>query len=193
MTLLLKTRTKSAVKHSIKNLFRLISLIFLQPFVRDCKKKLIINFFGVLSAVTSWSSLKWHLKIVTGKGLTISIIDLLYLMAQEWSVSNSTKITVALNYFSSVTMSLDIAVVDVVLKLVSAIFYQIFIFSSNDRSSKTMKLKKLLFISSKKLFSISRYSFFVISSLPFHFPDQKGKWKWNNLWCHKLACINLQM
>ena len=124
MTLLLKTRTKSAVKHSIKNLFRLISWIFLQPFVRDCKKKIIINFFGVLSAVTSWSSLKWYLKIVAGKGLTISIIDLLYLMAQEWSVSNSTKITVALNYFSSVTMSLDIAVVDFVLKLVSAIFYQ---------------------------------------------------------------------
>ena len=187
MTLLLKTRTKSAVKHSIKNLFRLISWIFLQPFVRDCKKKIIINFFGVLSAVTSWSSLKWHLKIVAGKGLTISITDLLYLMAQEWSVSNSTKITVALNYFSSVTMSLDIDVVDFVLKLVSAIFL------SNDRSSKTMKLKKLLFISSKKLFLISRYSFFVISSLPFHFPDQKGKWKWNNLWCHKLACINLQM
>ena len=117
MTLLLKTRTKSAVKHSIKNLFRLISLIFLQPFVRDCKKKLIINFFGVLSAVTSWSSLKWHLKIAAGKGLTISIIDLLYLMAQNWSVFNSTRITVVINYFSSVTKSFDMAVVDFVLSL----------------------------------------------------------------------------
>ena len=25
------------------------------------------------------------------------------------------------------------------------------------------------------------------------FGIQKGKWKWNNLWCHNLACINLQM
>ena len=36
------------------------------------------------------------------------------------------------------------------LKLVSAIFYQIFIFSINDKPSKTMKN---VFISSKKLFS----------------------------------------
>ena len=35
---------------------------------------------------------------------------------------------------------------------------------------------------------------FVIFSLPFHtFQTQKGKWKWNNLWRHKLVCINLQM
>ena len=35
---------------------------------------------------------------------------------------------------------------------------------------------------------------FVILSLPFHtFQIQKDKWKWNNLWCHELACINLQM
>ena len=35
---------------------------------------------------------------------------------------------------------------------------------------------------------------FVNFSLPFHtFQIQKDKWKWNNLWCHELACINLQM
>ena len=35
---------------------------------------------------------------------------------------------------------------------------------------------------------------FVIFSLPFYtFQIQKDKWKWNNLWCHELACINLQM
>ena len=35
---------------------------------------------------------------------------------------------------------------------------------------------------------------FVIFSLPLHtFKIQKGKWKWNNLWCHKLTRINLQM
>ena len=50
------------------------------------------------------------------------------------------------------------------------------------------KLWKMFFISSKKLFLFSRYSFFCnfFASFP-HFPIQKGKWKWNNSWCHKLA------
>ena len=58
-------------------------------------------------------------------------------------------------------------------KLVSAIFYQIFIFSPNDSPSKTMKN---VFISSKKLFSFSRYSNFCIffPSFP-HYPDSKGQ------------------
>ena len=61
------------------------------------------------------------------------------------------------------------------LKLVSAIFYQIFIFSSNDSPYKTI-------ISSKKLFPFSRYLNFCVFSLPFHtFQIQKFKWKWNNL------------
>ena len=35
---------------------------------------------------------------------------------------------------------------------------------------------------------------FVIFPLLFHtFQIQKGKWEWNNLWCCKLACINLQI
>ena len=35
---------------------------------------------------------------------------------------------------------------------------------------------------------------FVIFPLPFHtFQIKKDKWKWNNLWCHELAGINLQM
>ena len=60
----------------------------------------------------------------------------------------------------------------VLLKLVSAIFYQIFIFSPNDSPLKTMK--KLF--SSKKLFSFSRYSNFCIFSPSFpHFPDSKGQ------------------
>ena len=76
--------------------------------------------------------------------------------------------------------------------LVSAISYHFFIFSLNDSPSKTMK--SVFFISSKKLLSFSRYSNFCIFSLPFHtFQIQKDKWKWNNLWCHELACINLQM
>ena len=42
-------------------------------------------------------------------------------------------------------------------KFVPAIFYQSFIFSPNDSPSKTMKM---FFISSKKLFSFSRYANF---------------------------------
>ena len=62
------------------------------------------------------------------------------------------------------------------LKLVSAVFCQIFILSPND-----------------KLFSVLRYSNFC-DFFPFHtFQIQKDKWKWNNLWCHELTCINLQM
>ena len=57
------------------------------------------------------------------------------------------------------------------LKLVSAIFYQIFIFSPTDSPLKTMK-----------------NVFYFIQ----HFQIQKDKWKWNNL-CHRLSCINLQM
>ena len=55
-----------------------------------------------------------------------------------------------------------------VLKLVSAIFYQFFIFSANGSSLKSMKN---VFISSRKLFSFLRYSNFCdFPSLP-HFPD----------------------
>ena len=57
-------------------------------------------------------------------------------------------------------------------KLVSAIFYQIFIF---DQMIGLQKLWKMFFISSKKLFLFSRYSNFCnfFPSFP-HFPDSKG-------------------
>ena len=56
--------------------------------------------------------------------------------------------------------------------LVSAIFYQIFIF---DQMIGLQKLWKMFFISSKKLFLFSRYSNFCnfFPSFP-HFPDSKG-------------------
>ena len=55
-------------------------------------------------------------------------------------------------------------------------------------------LWKIFFIPSKKLFSFSKYSNFCNFSLPFHtFHIQKDKWKWNNLQCHELACINSQV
>ena len=57
------------------------------------------------------------------------------------------------------------------LKLVSASFYQLFVFPQNNSPSKTMKSA---FILSKKLFSLSRYSHFgnFFPSFP-HFPDKK--------------------
>ena len=54
--------------------------------------------------------------------------------------------------------------------------------------------EKCFFISSKKLLSFLRYSDFYDFSLHFQsFQIQKNKWKWNNLWCRELACINLQI
>ena len=52
------------------------------------------------------------------------------------------------------------------------------------------KLWQMFFISSKELFSSSRY----LNFCTFHtFQIQKDKWKQNNWWCHELACINFQI
>ena len=69
--------------------------------------------------------------------------------------------------------------------------YQYFLFFH--QMTALQNFWKMLFISSKKLFPSSRYSFFFfffIFSLPFYtFQIQKTKEKWNNL-CHELACTN---
>ena len=78
------------------------------------------------------------------------------------------------------------------LKLVSAIFSGIFIFSRNDSPSKTVK--KCFLFHLKSSFHSRDIQIFVIFPISFHtFQIQKNKWKWNNLWCHELACINLQV
>ena len=65
------------------------------------------------------------------------------------------------------------------LKLVFAIFYQIFIFSPNDSPLKTEK--GFLFYQ-RSSFCYQDIQIFVIFYLPFQtFQIQKGKWKWNNL------------
>ena len=56
-----------------------------------------------------------------------------------------------------------------ILKLVSAICYQIFIFNG---MIALQKLSKMFFISSKKLFLLSRYSNFYISVFPSFSPCQ---------------------
>ena len=58
------------------------------------------------------------------------------------------------------------------LKLMSAIFYQIFIFH---QMIALQKLWKMLFISSKKLFSFLRYLNFCISFFPSFFPVSQIK------------------
>ena len=50
------------------------------------------------------------------------------------------------------------------LKLVSAIFYQVFIFH---QTIALQKIWKMFFIASKKLFSFSRYLIFYISIFPY--------------------------
>ena len=78
------------------------------------------------------------------------------------------------------------------LKLASAIFYQIFIFSTNDSLSKTVK--NVLKFHLKSSFRSRDIKIFCNFPLPLHTSQiQMNKWKWNNLWCHKLACINLRV
>ena len=77
------------------------------------------------------------------------------------------------------------------LKLVYAIFIKFLFFH---QMIALKKICKMFLISSKKLFSFLRYSIFFYFSPRFHtFQTQKDKWMWNNLCCHQLACINLQM
>ena len=60
------------------------------------------------------------------------------------------------------------------LKLLSAIFYQIFIFSSSD--------EKYFLFHLKSSFCSRDIQIFGTFSLPFHtIQIQKGKWKWNSL------------
>ena len=64
------------------------------------------------------------------------------------------------------------------LKLVSTVFYQIFIFSPNDSLSKTMK--NVFSFHLKSSFRSQDIQIFVVFSFPFHtFQNQKDKW--NNL------------
>ena len=74
----------------------------------------------------------------------------------------------------------NLSTLNEILKLVSAIFYQIFTFSPNYSPSKTMKNVFLFHLKSS---SCSQdIQILVIFSLPFHtFKIQKDKWKWNNL------------
>ena len=77
-----------------------------------------------------------------------------------------------------------------ILKLVSTIFYQFLIFR---QMIALQNLYKCFLFHWKSSFRSQDIQIFVIFSLHFHtFQIQKDKWKWNNLWCHELACINLQ-
>ena len=78
------------------------------------------------------------------------------------------------------------------LKLVSAIFHQICIFFTKWQPFKNYE--KWFSLHLKSSFRSRDIQIFVIFTLPFHtFQIQKHKWKSNNLCCHELTCINLQM
>ena len=71
------------------------------------------------------------------------------------------------------------------------IFYQIIFFSTNDNPLKT---EECFLFHLKSSIRSRDIQIFVIFYLPFQaFQIQKDKWKWDNLWCHELTCINLQM
>ena len=77
-----------------------------------------------------------------------------------------------------------------VLKLVSAIFHQIFIFY---QMIALQKLWKMFFMSSKKLFSFSRYSKFCIFFFPAFFPVShsfRGWFKKNLKIYDVIDCLN---
>ena len=58
----------------------------------------------------------------------------------------------------------------------------------------SLKTEKCFLFHLKSSFHSQDIQIFVIFPLPFHtFQIQKNKWNWNNLWCHELACINLQV
>ena len=67
------------------------------------------------------------------------------------------------------------------LKLVSTIFYQIFIFSPNDSPPKTMKNVFYFICFSNSFLSQDIQFFWNFSLLSQTFQIQKDKWKWNNL------------
>ena len=75
------------------------------------------------------------------------------------------------------------------LKLVSAIFYEIFILH---QTIGLQKLWKMFFISSKKLFSFSRYSNFCISTFPSFSPCQPllehVRLVWDIYYAHAYLC-----
>ena len=76
------------------------------------------------------------------------------------------------------------------LKLVSAIFYDFFYFFHQMKKN----YEKCFLFDLKSPFRFRDIQFFVIFSIPFPtFQIQKYKCKRNNLSCHELTCINLQM
>ena len=91
------------------------------------------------------------------------------------------------NYITSAKESIFLS-----LKLVSAIFYQVFIFFIKWQTFKNYE--KCFLFPLKSSFRSRDIQIFVTFSLTFHtFQIQKDKGKWNNLWCHNLGCIDLQI
>ena len=126
------------------------------------KKKNIIN-----SDRNKILSVEEYLKI--SQYLKNTIINLK--MPDTWKI----QLTVANNIISSIGNDEERAMhsksdkIEIMIKACVHYFLSNFYFSPNDSSSKTIKM---FFISSRKLFSFSRYSSFVISVFPSFSPCQ---------------------
>ena len=137
---------------------------------------------GIQFLLITYLMTKYHTKRFTGP--TKSWIFLTYsstinfnFLFKTFELTLSKLFCRKKNQLKQKTLTLSIwwilKVIWLCLKLVSTIFYQIFIFN---QMIPCQKLWKMFFISSKKLFSFLRYSIFCnfFPSLP-HYPDSKGQ------------------
>ena len=109
-----------------------------------------------------------------------NLIILGHFLLFDWSWSKFSQATLpigSLNSWDMISFMITIGS----LKLVSAIFYQI---------SPLKTMKNVFYFIWKSLFVLEIFNFLYFF-LPLQV--QKDKSKWNNLWCHELTCINLQM
>ena len=133
----------------------------------------------ITSAIDSWNNIKKPLKNILLKDLSSnnikSVLSNFYIESYWWLLFIMKLHTYML--FS--------------LKLVSTIFIKSLFFI---KWEPFKNCEKCFLFHLKSSFRSRDIQIFVIFPLPFHaFQIQKNKWKWNNLWCHELAGINLQV
>ena len=107
-------------------------------------------------------------------------------------IEHTLKVVISQNFVNLRSVNMKYADIYIQhLKLVSDIFIKFLFFH---QIIVLQKLWKVFLFHLKSSFHSQDFQIFLIFSLSFHnFQIQKDKWKINNLWCHELACINLQM
>ena len=110
----------------------------------------------------------------------------------SWSFANIVIYTIN---FRTFTMRYNVILVlkiwSFIWKLVSAIFISFLFFH---QMITLQKLWSVFYFIKKALFVLQIFKVLYFFPLLFHtFQIEKDKWKWNNMWCHEVTCINLQM